>query len=117
MSGYKAWQEGGPNNTTSGGPWFVTVPDGGHIEIGYDANGLPDEYHAKLFASAPALVKALAAMLDTFGGYSGVPACDEAIFAMQELGLDRWSMQSQMERSEINAYVQQSDGAVGGAKE
>lgn len=52
MSGYRAWQEGTPNETKHGGPWFVTVPDGGDIEIGYDANGLPDEYHARLFADA-----------------------------------------------------------------
>lgn len=58
-NGYRAWQEGSPNETKHGGPWFVTVPDGGDIEIGYDANGLPDGYHAKLFASAEALVKAL----------------------------------------------------------
>lgn len=61
MSRYKAYQEGVPNDTPAGGPWFVTVPDGGHIEIGYDANGKPDEYHARLFASAEALVKALQA--------------------------------------------------------
>jgi hypothetical protein len=49
---YRAWQEGGPNDTKYGGPWFVSVPDGGDIEIGYDANGMPDEYHAQLFAAA-----------------------------------------------------------------
>ena len=36
---YRAWQEGTPNDTPAGGPWFVTVPDGGDIEIGYDASG------------------------------------------------------------------------------
>jgi hypothetical protein len=49
---YVAWQEGIPDNTKGGGPWFVSVPDGGDIEIGYDASGLPDEYHAQLFAAA-----------------------------------------------------------------
>lgn len=58
-SGYRAWQEGGPNETKHGGPWFVTVPDGGDIEIGYDANGKPDEYHARLFAGAADLVDAV----------------------------------------------------------
>lgn len=52
MSQYRAWQEGIPDDSKSGGPWFVTVPDGGDIEIGYDANGLPDEYHARLLADA-----------------------------------------------------------------
>jgi hypothetical protein len=56
---YRAWQEGSANDTKNGGPWFVTVPDGGDIEIGYDANGKPDEYHARLFASAAALVDAV----------------------------------------------------------
>jgi hypothetical protein len=62
MSRYRAWQEGTPNDTPAGGPWFVTVPDGGHIEIGYDASGQPDEFHARLFAAAGN------AMLDDVGG-------------------------------------------------
>lgn len=69
----------------------------------------------RLRAQRDALVKALAAMLDTFGGYSGVPACDEAITAMQALGLDRWSMQASMEKSAINANV--TPAAVGEGKE
>lgn len=39
---------------------------------------------------------ALAGMLDAFGGYV-IPEVDTAIAAMQVAGLDRWSMQSQME--------------------
>jgi len=44
-----------------------------------------------------ALVNVLTMMLDQFGGYCGAPGCDEAITVMQTLGLDRWSMQSQMD--------------------
>lgn len=61
-----------------------------------------------------ALVKALSGMLDSFGGYS-IPEVDAAITAMQDLGLDRWSMQSQMERSAINANVPLPVSDVGNA--
>jgi hypothetical protein len=64
--------------------------------------------------SHDALVKALAGLLDTFGGYP-IPECDAAITVMQSLGLDRWSMQSSMEKSSINANVI-PDAVGGGAK-
>lgn len=57
-----------------------------------------------------ALAKALAGMLDSFGGYS-TRECDAAITVMQNLGLDRWSMQASMETSAINASV--TPGPVG----
>lgn len=40
--------------------------------------------------------EALAGMLDNFGGYC-CPEVDTAITVMQEAGIDRWSMQSQIE--------------------
>jgi hypothetical protein len=54
------------------------------------------------------MVKALSDVLDAFGGYA-TPEMDAAITAMQALGLDRWSMQASMEKSEINANVDAGD--------
>lgn len=98
--GYRAWQEGGPNETRHGGPWFVTVPDGGDIEIGYDANGKPDEYHAQLFASAEALVKALEVTRQMIRGQM-IEAAVIDIETMQPLG------------DYIDAALSQAAGGVG----
>lgn len=52
------------------------------------------------------LQAALAGMLDSFGGYC-TKVVDAAIAAMQVASLDRWSMQSQMERFEIEDALEQ----------
>lgn len=76
--------------------------------VGYDprtGDGRADAHFiVKAVNSYGVLVTALSGMLDIFGGYS-IPECDAAIAAMQALGLDRWSMQSSMEKSAINANV------------
>ena len=48
------------------------------------------------------VVKSLAGMLDTFGGYQ-CPEVDAAITAMQGACIDRWSMQAQMEARAVPA--------------
>lgn len=50
---------------------------------------------AKWISATPDLIRALAGMLDSFGGYV-TPEVDAAITAMQKCGIDRWSMDAQM---------------------
>lgn len=85
---YEAWQEGTPNDTKGGGPWFVTAPDGGHIEIGYDAKGLPDEYHARLFADAgnAALSRVPAQTKPEPDGWAFAKELSDALLRVRPLG-------------------------------
>lgn len=64
------------------------------VEGDYGEHG-EGEANARLIAAAPDLKQAIAGLLDTFGGYN-CPEVDAAITAMQKVGEDRWSMQSQM---------------------
>jgi hypothetical protein len=65
---------------------------------------IPQDRVLAIISDVEALVNVIAGVLDAFGGYA-TPEMDAAITVMQQLGLDRWSMQSSMERSSINVNV------------